>query len=97
MAKFITKTVQANLFQEIVKLSIEHGDSNPALFGTLVNNMLARVNAKQSWINYSNDLSPGEKEIIQALEKNFAILRVDGLYYYGQLPTTKVVCLLQSE
>ncbi len=84
MAKFITKTVQANLFQEIVKLSIEHGDSNPALFGTLVNNMLARVNAKQSWINYSNDLSPGEKEIIQALEKNFAILRVDGLYYYDE-------------
>jgi hypothetical protein len=40
MAKFITKTVQANLFQEIVKLSIEHGDSNPALFGKIVNDVL---------------------------------------------------------
>jgi hypothetical protein len=84
MAKFITKTSQAHLFQAIVKLSIEHGDSDPALFGKIVNNMLNRVNVKQSWIKYSSDLSPGEKEIIQALKKNFAILRVDGVYYYNE-------------
>jgi hypothetical protein len=90
MAKFINKADQIKLFQAIVKLSIELGDSNPALFGKIVNDTLTRVNAKQSWINYSSDLSPGEKEIIKALEKNFAIRRLDGVYYYEEdnIPTT---------
>jgi hypothetical protein len=82
MAKFITKTVQANLFQEIVRLSISYGNSNPALFGKLVNELLTTT--KQSWVNYLSDLSPGEAEIIEALKKNLTIRRLDGVYYYDE-------------
>jgi hypothetical protein len=84
MAKFITKADQIELFQAIVKLSIKHGDSNPALFGKIVNDALTNANVKQSWIDYSSNLSPGEKEILNALKKNFVIRQLDGLYYYEE-------------
>ena len=98
MAKFITKSEQIKLFQQIVKASIKYGDSNPALLGKIVNEALTKANVKQSWINYSNNLSSGEKEILEALEKKFAIRRLDGLYYYEEdnISTTGPFALIRD-
>ena len=84
MSKFLTQTYQVDLFQQILKKSIELGDKENEQLGEFVNTLFNRTDARNKWITYINNRTKDEQEILDALNKGWAIKYVDGVYYYDE-------------